>query len=140
MAFIRRICAVQVEMSPAEKSAKRVLVVEDEAIIRLILAETLLDEGYQTVEAATGDEAVSIIDGDGVFDLVVTDIQMPGLLDGLAVGRHARLRDALIPVVYVTGRPESLAGLKLLGPYDALLRKPYGPRDILEVIARMLPA
>ncbi len=122
------------------KLAKRVLVVEDEEIIRLILAETLGDEGYETVEAATGEEAVSLIDGQGAFDLVVTDIQMPGLMDGVAVGRHARLRDALIPVVYVTGRPESLAGLQSLGPHDALVRKPYGPRDILAVIARLLPA
>ena len=135
-----RIRSVRAELSFLGRSAKRVLVVEDEEIIRLILAETLEDEGYETVEAATGDEAIRLIDGCGVFDLVVTDIQMPGLLDGIAVGQHARLRDALIPVVYVTGRPESLSGLQSLGPRDALLRKPYGPRDILAVIARLLPA
>ncbi len=120
--------------------AKRVLVVEDEEIIRLILAETLVDQGFETVEAATGDEAVGIIDGGSGFDLVVTDIQMPGLLDGIAVGQHARRRDAAVPVVYVTGRPESLSGLRPLGPNDALLRKPYGPRDILAVIAKLLRA
>ena len=133
-----RIWHVQAELSPSERPAKRVLVVEDEELIRLILAETLVDEGFETVEAATGDEAVVIINGAGVFDLVVTDIQMPGLLDGIAVGQHARLRDALVPVIYVTGRPESLSGLQSLGPHDALLRKPYGPRDILAVIAKLL--
>ncbi len=130
---------MQAGLSSSERQAKRILVVEDEEIIRLILSETLVDEGFETVEAANGDDAVEIIDGGGEFDLVVTDIQMPGLLDGIAVGQHARLRDALIPVVYVTGRPESLSGLQSLGPHDALVRKPYGPRDILAVIAKLLP-
>ena len=68
----------------------RVLVVEDEELIRLILAEVLADEGYQVVEAGTGDEAVRLIDGPDGFHAVITDIHMPGTRDGIAVGHHAR--------------------------------------------------
>lgn len=119
-------------------AGKRVLLVEDEALVRLILAESLKDYGFQVVEAGTGDEAAQLIDAGDAFDLVVTDIQMPGRLDGIAVARHARHRHADIPVIYVTGRPESMSGVGVLGPYDALVLKPYGPRDVMAAITRLL--
>ena len=117
---------------------KRVLLVEDEVLIRLILTESLEDCGYQVVEASTGDEAARLIDAGDSFDLVVTDIQMPGRLDGIAVARHARQWCADIPVVYVTGRPESMAGVGTLGPCDALVLKPYGPREVIAAITHLL--
>jgi CheY-like chemotaxis protein len=117
---------------------KRVLLVEDEALVRLILAESLEDCGFQVVEAGTGDEAAQLIDAGDAFDLVVTDIQMPGCLDGIAVARHARRFRADIPVIYVTGRPESMSGVGALGPYDALVLKPYGPHDVMTAITRLL--
>lgn len=117
---------------------KRVLLVEDEALVRLILAESLEDCGFQVVEAGTGDEAAQLIDAGDAFDLVVTDIQMPGCLDGIAVARHVRRFRADIPVIYVTGRPESMSGVGALGPYDALVLKPYGPHDVMTAITRLL--
>ncbi len=118
---------------------KRVLVVEDEAMVRLILAETLEAEGFEVVEAATGDEAARLIDEADGFDLVVTDIQMPGKLDGIAVGQWMRTRHADVPVIYVTGRPESMV-TSSLRRRDAFVRKPYGPRDIIAVVSRVLAA
>ncbi len=118
----------------------RILVVEDEDIIRMILAETLEDGGYTAVSASNGDEAIEVLDHSPKFDLVVTDVQMPGKADGLAVGRHVRELDKTTPVIYVTGRPESMKPVNTLGPRDALIRKPYGPRDIMPVIGRMLKA
>lgn len=119
-------------------AGKRVLVVEDEELIRLILAETLEEHGFQVVKAGTGDEAARLLAGQGGFDLVITDVQMPGTLDGVAVGRLARRHRADIPVLYVTGRPDSLAGAGPLGPREALLRKPYGPSAILATVERLL--
>jgi len=118
-------------------AGKRVLIVEDEAIVRLILSESLKDAGFQVVEAGTGDEAARLIDADG-FDLVISDIQMPGKLDGIGVGMHARRHNATIPIIYVTGRPESMNRLGSLGPHDAFMRKPYGPRDVITLIGQML--
>ncbi len=121
-------------------TGKRVLVVEDQDLVRLVLVDLLTDEGFQVVEASTGDAAADLIDGPDSFDLVVTDIQMPGKLDGIAVGRHARRRHADIPVIYVTGRPESMAGVDRLGSRDAFMRKPYGLQDMVAVVSRLLAA
>ena len=121
-------------------SRNRVLVVEDEELIRLILAEVLADEGYEVVEASTGDEAVGLLDGLDGFHAVVTDIHMPGQRDGLAVGRYARRCHPDIPVVYCTGRPDALAGAGPLGPCDTLVRKPYVPSQIVTLLQSILPA
>ena len=121
-------------------SGNRVLVVEDEELIRLILAEVLADEGFHVVEAGTGDEAAALLDGPDGFHAVVTDIHMPGGRDGLAVGRHARSRHPDIPVVYCTGRPDVLNDAGPLGRRDALVRKPYVPSQIVMVLQRLLPS
>jgi DNA-binding response OmpR family regulator len=51
---------------------------------------------------------------------------------------HARRHNATIPIIYVTGRPESMNRLGSLGPHDAFVRKPYGPRDVITLIGQML--
>ncbi len=122
----------------------RVLVVEDEELVRTILREVLDDEGFHVVEARTGDEAVSLIDGPGRLHAVVTDIHMPGARDGLAVGRHARRRYPGIPVVYCTGRPDLLpdapSDADVFGQPEALVRKPYVPSEIVAFLRGWLPA
>lgn len=119
-------------------SCRRVLVVEDEELIRLILAEVLADEGFHVVEASTGDQAVVLMDGEDKFHAVVTDIHMPGRRDGLAVGRFARRRHPGIPVIYCTGRPDALTEAGPLGPTDTLVRKPYVPSQIVTLLQNFL--
>ena len=119
-------------------TALRVLIVEDEILIRLILAESLADEGLQVTDAANGAAAAALIDQADGFQLLLTDMQMPGLLDGAAVARHARQRHPGIAVIYMTGRPEVLSGIGALGPRDAFLRKPFAPSDLMAVIRRVL--
>jgi len=118
---------------------ERVLVVEDQNLVRIILAEVLNDEGFQVVEASTGDEAVVLIDCPDGFHAVVTDIHMPGERDGVAVGRHARRRHPAIPVIYTTGRPDALNGAGPLGHRDVLVRKPYAPSQVVVALRRFLP-
>src|SRR6476646_9187480 len=65
-----------------------ILVVEDEAAIRLMIAEALRAEGFGVVEAGSGDEALTVLESGTRVNLVFTDVRMPGTLDGLAlVGR-----------------------------------------------------
>ena len=117
---------------------RRILVVEDEELIRVVLAEVLADEGFHVVEAGSGDEAAGLLDGPDGFQAVVTDIHMPGARDGIAVGRHARARDPGVPMVYVTGRLDAMAAAGPLGPGDALLPKPYLPSQVLATLRRLL--
>ena len=62
-------------------AARRVLLVEDEGLIRLMIAETLRDEGFDVVQAENGDEVISLLDQVDSFDVLFTDLQMPGKLD-----------------------------------------------------------
>jgi CheY-like chemotaxis protein len=115
-----------------------ILLVEDEHFIRLVLSEALLEEGFAVTEAGDGAEAVLALDGEGGFDLLLTDLHMPGQLDGIAVARHARARWAGLPVIFATGRPEALQAFGRLGDREALLRKPFSPSEAVRMVARLL--
>lgn len=118
----------------------RVLLVEDEALIRLLMAEVLLDAGFEVVEAPSGDEAAKLLDRTNGFDLLLTDIHMPGELDGVALAEEARRRHPGLPVVYVTGRPDVMERIGRLGPGDAFLRKPYAPSEVISAVRGLLDA
>ena len=68
--------------------AYRILLVEDECLVRVTLAEMLGEAGYDVVEAATGDEACCLIQEVNGFDVLLTDIQMPGSADGIDVAHR----------------------------------------------------
>lgn len=118
----------------------RILLVEDEFLIRLILSEALVEAGYEVREAESGDEAAELIDSQAEFDLLVTDIQMPGSTDGLALASLIRERHPGMPVVYMTGRPDVMRGAGRLSEREAFIRKPYGPAEVLSTIQRLLVA
>src|ERR1700730_8492705 len=80
---------------------RRVVIAEDEAIIRLDLKEILLDEGYDVVgETGRGDEAVELV-RQHQPDLAILDVKMPGS-DGLAPARAIKERDLKVPVLILT--------------------------------------
>lgn len=107
-----------------------VLVVEDEVLVRLMLGDALRDAGYAVIEAAHADEAVAVLRSATQVDLVLTDIRMPGTLDGLALARIARDEFPHLKVV--------LASAYSLQPWEAdahaVIRKPY---NVTEVTARV---
>jgi CheY-like chemotaxis protein len=118
-----------------EMIRRRVLLVDDEPMLRLILTEYLSDAGIEVLEAEDGDHAVKLLDSDERLDLVVTDIQMPGTADGNAVGASAKQHYPGIPVIYTTGRPDSFKSK--LADCDAFVCKPYGLAQLLSVIDRL---
>ena len=80
---------------------RRVVIAEDEAIIRLDLKEILLDEGYDVVgETGRGDDAVALV-REHEPDLVILDVKMPGA-DGLAAARDIRDLDLRVAVLILT--------------------------------------
>ena len=84
----------------------RVLVVEDEFLIRLTLSEALGDEGFEVLEAETGDAALPLLAPGSDVRLLLTDIQLPGSLNGLALVDRVRQSMPDLPVIYMTGRPD----------------------------------
>jgi DNA-binding NtrC family response regulator len=123
----------------------RVLIVDDEPNVRLVLGTALSSVGYEVVEAEDGTKALEQLRSDGGrFDLVLLDLQMPRI-DGMAL--LSRLRDAgsIVPVVILTAHgsiPEAVTAMKL-GAID-FLTKPITPealrRVVAEVIARQAAA
>ena len=116
-----------------------ILVVEDEPVIRFLVAEGLAEAGFDVCEAEDGDRAsVLIEDCPTPFTLLVTDIHMPGTLNGLAVASLMRVRHPSIPVIYTTGRPDALGAVGRLRDNEALLAKPFAPSDLLSLARRLL--
>ena len=111
----------------------RLLLVEDEFLIRMTLAEILADEGFEILEAASGAEAVSLLEA-SVPDLVLTDLNLPGGMDGFDVARAARARAGDIPVLFTSGEPIAASRL---GPHDRALTKPYLPSTVGAVLREM---
>lgn len=80
-----------------------VLVVEDEPLLRMLLAEDLRDAGFAVVEAASGDEALTWFLAHQNIDLIFTDVQMPGMIDGLQLLQQVRKVNPLLPVIVTSG-------------------------------------
>jgi CheY-like chemotaxis protein len=108
----------------------RILVVEDEALVRVLIAEGLRLEGFSVIEADRADEALTYIKAGEQVDLVFSDIRMPGSLDGLQLAEILREKYPDIPVILTSGNaPPGLVGIA-----TAFVPKPY---DVTQTIALM---
>jgi signal transduction histidine kinase/ActR/RegA family two-component response regulator len=115
------------ETTPAHVRGLRVLLVDDEVLVRDALADDLAALGWTVVTAGTGAEALSHLDQPETLDLLVTDLAMPGM-NGLALIRAARERRPRLPALLLTGHAgdahaELLDLAEANGPF-AMLRKP----------------
>jgi CheY-like chemotaxis protein len=111
-----------------------VLVVEDEALVRLGTVALLEDAGYQTLEAGNAEEAIAILEKRSDIRVVVTDIHMPGSMDGVRLAHYVRDRWPPIHLIVVSGVPNSLP----LPEKALFFSKPYKPEAILTAFARLL--
>ncbi|MDC7683959.1 response regulator [Asticcacaulis sp. BYS171W] len=99
--------AEPVKVTPKDLSgAGRILFVEDEEIVRGIAARLLRQRGYEVTEACDGEEALDIIEGGGKFDLLISDVIMPGL-DGPSMLKKARPHLGNVPVMFISGYAEA---------------------------------
>ena len=117
----------------ADQSRSKVVVAEDEAIIRLDLKELLVEEGYDVVgETGRGDEAIELV-RDLQPDLVILDIKMPGL-DGLSAARHvAGERMAAVLILTAFSQRELVEQARDAGAL-AYLVKPFQKSDLIPAI------
>lgn len=114
-----------------EMYTRTVLIVEDEPLIRLMLAEALEDEGYAVREAGTVLEAVAIL-GQGNIDAVITDIDMPGGLTGLDLAKLLQSYNEGIPTI-VTSGGHHLSD-DMLPANARFICKPYGQVSMLALL------
>lgn len=119
-------------------SLGRLLLVEDEQALRLLVAQYLRTKAFQVVEACDGPEAVSSFTDEGPFDLVLMDLNLPGFSGVEACRRireHAPMQRVMICSAAVL--PEHESALDDLG-VDRRLTKPYHPRELVETIREEL--
>ncbi|CAH2603727.1 Histidine kinase [Rhodovastum atsumiense] len=134
--------AADVALHPAGNAAARLLVVDDEDLLREVLAAQLEDSGFGVLVAGNGKEALALLDAGEAVDALVTDLSMPGM-DGIAVIRETQHRRPGLPAVLLTGYAgESTA--RALGDTGAaafsLLRKPINTDELVARIQALLAA
>jgi DNA-binding NtrC family response regulator len=110
----------------------RLLVVEDEVLIRLFVADLLRDAGYDVIEAVNGDEALDILKAGIPIDLVLSDVRMPGATDGLALLRFVRENLAGLPVIITSGHLEP--DIALAAGAAQFLSKPFRMDEALRAV------
>ena len=106
-----------------------------------VAAEALLDEGFDVVEAWNGDEAVQLLAGPDRFDVLFTDVTMPGVLDGVDVATHARGRHPMIHVLVVSGYASHIVTrLGVLKPPAHFMDKPYILAEVVDKLKHLVRA
>jgi CheY-like chemotaxis protein len=112
------------------RKSQRVLLVEDEVALRSIIVDELIDAGFEVLEAGDGEEALAR-SRDREPDLLLTDIRLPGALDGWDVAEKLRARKTDLPVVYMSGfSPISPRQV----PDSHFIKKPYRPSQLIELV------
>lgn len=122
----------------SERPPATVLVVEDDPFLRFTLATELSQAGYVVREAASADEAETILGTGASIDLVVTDIEMPGTRNGLDLAKSVRAFWPHIGLIVVSG---IMPKTGIVGVADAFFGKPYDTeRLILRIRSLLNPA
>ena len=113
-----------------------VLLVEDEVLISALVADTLSEHGFAVHEVTTADEALRYIEAGGAVDVLFTDINLPGKIDGRELAAQVRARRPELPVVYASGRYDG-GSIGQLVPRSVFMTKPYNPDDLCTLLARL---
>lgn len=115
-----------------------VLVVEDEVLIRLVIADYLRECGYKVYEAVNAQEAIAMLQSPEVaVDIVFSDVQMPGDMDGFALSRWIRANKPGVQVILTSGVERSANIAATLCEAGPLLEKPYPSQDVVDRIKQL---
>jgi len=116
-----------------------ILVVQDEVLVRLVIAEYLRECGYKVHEAAHAEEAMAVLQAPEVsIDIVFSDVVMPGAMDGFGLSRWVRDNHPGIEVLLTSSidRSADLAGM--LCEAGPMLEKPYEPHGVVDRIKQLI--
>jgi PAS domain S-box-containing protein len=117
-----------------------ILLTEDDGTVRMSIRKILSQKGYKVLEAADGQEALKVWAAHGAsVDLLLTDLVMPGGLNGRELARQIKAGKPNLKVVYASGYSAETAGKELkLQPGEAFLQKPFNPHGLLQVVRKCL--
>jgi PAS domain S-box-containing protein len=119
-------------------TGETVLVVDDEPSVRMFVTEALGSQGYRIIEAADGVAGLQILQSDTPVDLLVTDIGLPGAIDGRQMAQAARESRPELPVLLMTGYTDpAVVGSPPLAPATAVLTKPFALDTLISSVSQL---
>ncbi len=125
--------------TPRAIDGETVLVVDDEPTVRMLVADVLYDLGYAAIECEDGASGLKILQGSGRVDLLVTDVGLPGGMNGRQVADAARALRPDLKVLFITGYAENaVVGHGQLDPGMAILTKPFNIDDLADRIRSLI--
>lgn len=125
------------QRDPLQGGSEKILIAEDEPMVRRALAQSLRSRGYQVLEAERGDQALQFaLQGD--LDLIVLDVVMPGL-SGVSAYQRIRATHPRLPILLTSGYSDEEPSLQLSqDPNGYFIPKPYSPETMLRLVRRAL--
>lgn len=114
-----------------------VLVVDDEPMVREIVAESLCDDGLQVTEAVSAEDALEIAGTKGAPEVLVTDVNLGPGMDGFGLAAEVRRRWPSAGVVITTGNPAGI-GQRSFEENERFLAKPFGPARLVTAVRELM--
>jgi two-component system, response regulator PdtaR len=113
-----------------------ILIVEDEVLISEMISEILCENGFDVHAVADGESALRYLDDGPQVDVLFTDINLLGRLDGTMLAKQVRERRPEMPIVYCSGR-YSASTVSPMMSRSLFLKKPYNPADLCTLLTRL---
>jgi nitrogen-specific signal transduction histidine kinase/CheY-like chemotaxis protein len=133
--------AADPQPAPVARRRETILVVEDDALVRTYVTGQLESLGYRTLEAANGADALAVVDSGVGFDLLFTDVIMPGAMNGRALAQEAVKRRPSLRILFTSGYTENaILANGCLPSGVLLLPKPYRKAVLARMVRQALHA
>ena len=115
-----------------------VLVVEDEILVRTAIAAYLREYGFDVVEAGNADEAIRVMEAGIRIDIVFSDVNMPGSLDGFGLAQWLRRERPGLEIILTSGAAQGAQDASDLCAHDPILAKPYDYAELARQLRALL--
>ena len=123
------------------RAGETILIVDDESSVRLLLKDVLKDLGYNLLEAADSVEGLEVLRSSAVIDLLITDVGLPGGMNGRQMADAGRQIRPQLKTLFITGYAEnSVIGSGQLGPGMQVLTKPFAVDTLVSRVSGLLAA
>lgn len=123
-------------MNVGVNSLPIVLVVEDNSLVRVIIADFLESAGFEVIQAVDGAAALLVLASGAEFHVLFTDVQMPGSIDGIGVAIRVREQRPGMPIVVTSGH----GAPELLPLGGRFVSKPYDNRKVVTLLRELVAA
>lgn len=129
----------EAEQIVAPGNGETILVIDDEPLVRMLVVETLEESGYRVLEAGDGRSGLEVLHSAGHVDLLITDVGLPGGMNGREVADAARVKQPDLRVLFVTGYAENaVVGNGHLDPGMQVLTKPFVNAALLNKVHELI--